>query len=211
VYEAAKRYYAEIMMPFRTSIKKHMERLSTLPVEMIAPSHGPIYDKPRFILDAYSEWISDDVKNEVLLPYVSMHGSTYAMVHHFINALTERGIPVKPFNLTRTDLGQLAIALVDAATIVIASPTFLVGAHPTVISGAYLINALRPKTRFAAIIGSYGWGGKMVEQIKTALGNLKVELLEPVIAKGHPKETDFQSLDRLADQIAERHKNLVKS
>jgi flavorubredoxin len=222
VYEAAKRYYAEIMMPFRTSIRKHMERLSTsqrsgdphtsgLPIDIIAPSHGPVYDHPRFILDAYSDWISDEVKNQVLVPYVSMHGSTYAMVHHFINALMERGIPVKPFNLTTTDIGQLAIALVDAATVVIASPTFLVGAHPSVVYGAYLVNALRPKTKYVSVIGSYGWGGKMQEQIKEALGNLKAELLDPVIAKGYPRAEDFKSLERLAEQIRERHGNLAKT
>jgi flavorubredoxin len=210
VYEAAKRYYAEIMMPFRTSIKKHMEKIDTLPIKMIAPSHGPIYNKPRVILDAYSDWISDRVKNEVLVPYVSMHGSTSAMVHYFVNALSERGIPTKPFNLTTTDIGQLAIALVDAATIVIATPTFLVGAHPSAIYAAYLVNALRPKTQYVSVIGSYGWGGKALDQIRTTLANLKVEMLDPVIAKGYPKEEDFKGLDRLADTIVERHRDITK-
>jgi len=53
VYTSAKRYYAEIMMPFRTSIKKHMERIDGIDVDFIAPSHGPVYHKPKFILDAY--------------------------------------------------------------------------------------------------------------------------------------------------------------
>jgi len=208
VYFAAKRYYAEIMMPFRSNIKKHLERLKELEIKAIAPSHGQIYSHPEFILSAYSEWISDEVENEVIIPYVSMHGSVEEMVYILSEELMKKGITVKLFNLSRTDIGVLAIALVDAATIVIASPTVLAGAHPQVISAVYLANALRPKLRYASVIGSYGWGGKMLENISAMIGNLKVEVLSPVIIKGYPKEEDYNSLIKLAGEIVEKHKNL---
>ncbi len=208
VYESAKRYYAEIMMPFRLNIRKNLEKLKDLEIEMIAPSHGQVYNNAEFILDAYRDWISDDVKNEVVIPYVSMHGSTEKMVEYFMDSLMEKGITVKPFNLTVIDIGELAIALVDAATVVIASPTVLVGPHPSVVYAAFLANALRPKTKFASIIGSYGWGGKMVDQIVGMLGNLKVELLSTVMVKGFPKGEDFRALDDLASEIFNKHKTL---
>ena len=206
VYEAAKRYYAEIMMPFRTTITKNLEKIAGLMIETIAPSHGPVYNKPDFILKAYREWVSDEVKNEVVLPYISMHGSTRKMVDYFVDALIERDISVKQFNLTRTDIGELAIALVDAATIVIGSPTILGGPHPNVIYAACLVNALRPKLRFASIIGSYGWGGRTVEVLEGLISSLKVEKLEPVIIKGFPTEEGFSALERLADEILTRHR-----
>jgi len=206
VYEAAKRYYAEIMMPFKTVIQKNLEKIKDVQMDVIAPSHGSLYDKPGFILEAYKDWVYASPKNIVVLPYISMHGSTREMVRHFVSALVERGITVKQFNLAETDIGKLAIALVDAATIVIGSPTVLVGPHPNVVYAVYLANALRPKLKFASIIGSYGWGGKMVEQITRMLSNLKVELLEPVVIKGFPKEQDFGALDRLADEILNKHK-----
>lgn len=208
VYESAKRYYAEIMMPFRQNIKKHLERVKALDFEVIATSHGPLYSRPEFILDAYRDWVSDDVKNQVVLPYVSMHGATRTMVDYFTDALMARGITVKRFDLTSYDAGELAEALVDTATIVIGSPTMLVGAHPAALYAVVLANALRPKARFASIIGSYGWGGRMVEQITAALPNLKVQLLNPVVAKGHPKQADFQALDNLADEILAKHKEI---
>lgn len=208
IYDAAKRYYAEIMMPFRNLIKKHVEKLKQFKVEMIAPSHGPIYSKPEFILNAYRDWISDQVKNEVIIPYVSMHGSTNKMVNHLIDALMTREITVKSFNLTRTDIGELAKALVDAATIIIASPTVMIGPHPAAVYATYLANTLRPKTRFVSVIGSYGWGGKMLEQIIGIVGNLKVEILSTVIIKGYPKKEDFKTLEKLADEILAKHKEL---
>ena len=205
VYESAKRYYAEIMMPFRSSIKGHLDKLATRQIDLIAPSHGPVYDRPAFITDAYRDWTGDAVTNTVVLPYVSMHGSTQAMVEHFVDALMERGVGVQPFNLPKTDIGDLAKALVDAATVVIGAPTVIFGPHPQAVYAAYLANLLRPKTRYATVIGSYGWGGKTVDTVKDMLGRLKVEFLEPVYVKGHPKEEDFAALDRLADEIAKKH------
>ncbi len=205
VYLAAKRYYAEIMMPFRSSIKSHLDRIDEMEVDMIATSHGPIYDNPDFILDAYADWVSDETKSEVVLPYVSMHGSTDKMVEYFVDYLVQKDVKVKPFNLTTTDLGQLAMSLVDASTVVLGTPTVLVGAHPKAIYAAHLFNALRPKTRYASLIGSYGWGGRMEKQIKDTLNHFKGEFLEPVISKGHPGNEDFDALEDLADKIIQKH------
>ena len=205
-YIPAKRYYAEIMMPFRSSIKGHLEKIRALKIDLIAPSHGPVHKNPDLILNAYAEWVSDDVKNEVVIPYISMHGSTQKMVDHFTNALIAREVTVKPFNLTHTDIGELALSLVDAATVVIATPTVLFGPHPRVVYATYLANVLKPKMRYASVIGSYGWGGKAPETIVKMLDHVKVEVLEPVMVKGLPDEKTLAALDRLADDIARKHK-----
>jgi len=137
-----------------------------------------------------------------------MHGSTAKMVSYFVDALIESGITVRQFELSTVDIGKLATALVDAATVVIGSPTVLTGPHPCAAYAAFLANALRPKTKLASIIGSYGWGGKMVEQLTAMLPNLKAEILEPVLAKGEPKDADFAALDALADRILAKHKQI---
>jgi len=211
VYEAAKRYYAEIMMPFRKIIQKNLEKVQRYDISLIAPSHGPMYDRPEFILEAYHDWVLGDPKNIVVLPYISMHGSTRVMVNYLVDALVEKGVAVEQFNLAITDIGKLAMALVDAATIVIGSPTVLTGAHPKVIYAAYLANALRPKVKFVSIIGSYGWGGKMVKQLAGLIPNLKAEILDPVVVKGHPRDEHFAALDKLAATIAEKHRTLGAS
>ena len=208
VIEDAKRYYAEIMMPFRQPIRKNIEKIENLGIELIAPSHGPIYNEPSIIIDAYKDWISERVDNTVIIPYVSMHGSTEKMVQFMIDTLIDKGIKVKPFLLPQTDLGKLAIALVDAATIIIATPTVLVGPHPSAVYAASLINILKPKVKYVSVIGSYGWGGKSVEMIKSNLNNLKCEFLPPVLSKGHPQEADFKALSQMCDDICTKHKQL---
>lgn len=207
-YEAAKRYYAEIMMPFRKVIEKNLEKIKDHEIALIAPSHGPLYSRPEFILEAYSNWIQDEPKNIVVLPYISMHDSTRQMVNYLVDALVTKGIKVEQLNLADIDVGRLAISLVDAATLVIGSPTVMIGPHPKVACAAFLVNALRPKLKFASIIGSYGWSSKMVEQLTGMISNLKVEILDPVIARGLPGAENFEALDKLADTIASKHQQL---
>lgn len=208
VMSAAKRYYAEIMMPFASMIRKHLDAIAGLPIDLIAPSHGPIYDHPSRIVDAYRRWVNDPPKNVALIPYVSMHGSTAKMVDHLVAALVERGVHAVPLNLTVTDIGEYASDLVDAATVVFGTPTVLVGPHPKVVFAAYLTAALRPKLRHAAVIGSYGWGGKAAEQAQGLCASLKAEWLDSVFVRGMPDSKTFAALDALADQIAERHLKL---
>lgn len=210
VYKAAKRYYAEIMMPFRMIIKKNMAKLEDYNISMIAPSHGPIYQNPDMIIDAYKDWISDKVKPEVIVPFVSMHGSTDDLVNFFVERLIEEDIKVKPFNLTDVDLGDLAISLVDASTVVFGSPTVLTGPHPAAVYAAYLANVLKPKTKYASIIGSYGWAGRMTDKLLDLMPNLKVELYDPVVAKGHGHDEDYREIDRLVEEIKEDMQNLNK-
>jgi flavorubredoxin len=205
VYEAAKRYYAEIMMPFRNVIQKNLQKIEEYPFEVIAPSHGPVYDDPAFIVDAYRDWVSPTMKNEVVLPYISMHGSTEAMVKHLIDALARHGVTVHAFDLAVTDIGKLAIALVDAATLIVGTPTVHVGPHPAVYYASHLANLLRPKVKYAAIVGSYGWSSKAIEQISGLIPNLKVEVLGTVLHKGFPDKDAFSQLDDLAKAVAEAH------
>jgi flavorubredoxin len=206
VYEAAKRYFAEIMMPFGNVIKKNLEKLKSYEIRMIAPSHGQIYQNPNLIMDAYRDWVLSPCRNIVVLPYVSMHESTKRMVEYFVTSLVEKGVKVELFNLAVADIGKLAMALVDAATLVVGTPTVLAGPHPYAAYSAFLANALRPKTKFISIIGSYGWGGKTVEILAGMIPNLKVEIIDPVLCKGVPSDKDLKALDDLAAAIAKKHK-----
>jgi len=205
VYQSAKRYYAEIMMPFRKSITKYIESVEQMDISIIAPSHGPLQNNPEWILERYKDWTSDNTRNKVLIPYVSMHGSTKRMVLMLTELLMERDIGVKPFNLTGADTGLLAMELVDAATVILATPTVLFGPHPTMVSAAYLANLVKPKTRYASVIGSYGWGGKTIDVITSMIPHIKAEIIPPVYITGVPDEKTREELKKMAYTIAQKH------
>lgn len=208
LYSMAKRYYAEIMMPFRLMCKKYLKMIDEIKPSYILPSHGPLYKEPEFILNAYKDWTDDKPKNLVLIPYVSMYGSTEEMVQYVKKALEKEGINVYTHDIVRDDLGDLAVQLVDAATIIVGASMVLAGPHPMAINACILANALKPKTKFASVIGSYGWGGKLAETIAGLFTAIKPEFIEPVIVKGRLKENDYKLLDSLVNSIIEKHKSI---
>ena len=208
VYEPMKRYYAEIMMPFRSNIKSHLEKLAKYDIAYICPSHGPVHRNPKFAMDIYRDWAVSEPRNKAVVAYISMHGSTYMLVNRLVSRLQEAGVCVEKLNLDQMDEGRVAMSLVDAATIVIGTPTVLTGAHPKAVYAAHLANLLRPKAKYVSVIGSFGWGGKAVETIAGLIPNIKAEVLKPVMVKGMPTEADLAQIDELAALIAEKHKSL---
>jgi flavorubredoxin len=211
---AAKTYYAEIMMPFRSHIAKYTARVRELKPRLIAPSHGPVWYDPDLILGRYEKWTGDGVKKLVAIPYVSMHDSTRVMVERLAVKLSEQGLSIicrdlgrHPDSLT-IETGHFIADLVDAAAVVLATPTVLGGPHPTIAYAALIANAVRPKTRFLGLIGSYGWGTRVSEIIESLTGNLKAERLEPVLVKGLPTPDDLVRLDQFAVDLAARIREL---
>ena len=215
VYGPAKRYFAEIMMPFRNHVKKHLNKISTLDIDIIAPSHGPLYPNPKFIIDAHKDWVSDEVKNKVVIPYISMYENTEKSVRYLTDALISKGIKVAPINLSETDLGEFAMALVDATTLVVGASMVLSCPHPNAAYAAYIVNALRPNVKFLSAVGSYGWavplGEKMGEQLKSFMPNLQAEVIQPVFVKGLPREETYKRLDILAEEIYNSHQLAMKA
>lgn len=205
---AAKRYYSEIIMPFRNFAKKYTDRVLAMEIDYILPSHGPVYEKPQWILDLYADWTSDKVYNKVVIPYVSMYESTTILVNRLAEKLKEEGIDVKLFDLIGCDEGELTMELVDCATVVLGASMVLAGPHPAAVTASYLVNALRPKLRFYSIVGSYGWGGNLAGPIENMFTIIKPEKLEYVVVKGRPKQEDLEKIDELAKQILEKHKTI---
>ena len=186
----------------------YTQMIKDMSVDMILPSHGPIYKNPDFILDLYSDWTADEGKNLVLLPYVSMYGSTEEMIDYLVEKLSQKNIETKKFDIIRGDLGDFAMSLVDATTLVIGSSMVLAGPHPAAFNIAYLTGVLRPKAKFAAFVGSYGWGGNLVGKLQEQLAGLKLEIIEPLLVKGKPNKEDYEKLDNIVNEIYEKHKLL---
>ena len=133
------------------------------------------------------------------------------MVEYLTDRLMEKGLSVQVFNAVDLDSGALLMALVDASTVVFASPAVLAGPHPSMAYVATLVNALAPKTRYAAMIGSYGWGTTMPDVLMEMLREFRATFFEPVLAKGTPGEETFLALDELAEAIAQANFSNAKA
>lgn len=203
-YIAAKRYYAEIMMPFRSFCAKYLKKIRELAPAMICPSHGGVYKNPEFILKAYDEWTCETPDRKVIIPYVSMYGNSFEMAKYLAEKLEAEGVEVVLTSLVKEGIGEYAEHIVDAGAIVYAGSVVLTDPHPAIAGAAYLTNLLKPKAKFYATIASYAWGGKFPERIADHFRLYKPENLGSVMAKGKANPETFKGLDALAKTIAEK-------
>jgi len=211
IKEAARAYFAEIMMPFTAHVVKYVNLVSDMRPRMIASSHGPVWKDPSVILGYYHRWTSSKVENTVVIPYVSMHGSTNVIVERLSLRLAGRGVSVLSRNLgdspesLAVSSGHVMFDLVMAAAVVFAIPTVLAGPHPAGAYCALLTNALRPKTKFIGLVGSYGWGTKVGEVFESLTCGLKnAKRLPTVLITGLPTEEDLVGIDEYADLLADQ-------
>ncbi len=199
----SKIYFALIMMPFREVLKRNIEKVEELDIELICPSHGPLHKKVEKIISLYKKWISTEKENKVLIPYVTMHGSTKLLVKNLEEKLREKNIETFIFNLEEKNICDIAPHLVDSKVIIFGTPTILGEAHPAVSNIANLTRMLKVKTEGVGVVGSYGWGGRAVEAIYESLGEINTNFLKSVMIKGLPDEKDFEIISSLAEEIEE--------
>jgi len=91
-----------------------------------------------------------------------MWGSTETMVKHMAEVLASEGVEVVVHDLAVTDVGDL----VDSRAMALGAPTVLGGAHPLAVYATYLFKALRPPTKFAVLLSSYGWAEVQCSKFK---------------------------------------------
>lgn len=198
----AKRYFGEIMMPFRKMGKKGLEKAKNLSPEMIAPSHGPIYKNPEKIFDAYADWTSGKTKEKAIMVYVSMWQSTQDMIMQMAEILQSEGIEVCLYNLESADIGDIAKDLVDSRAIVLGTPTVLGGMHPLALHAANLVKILRPPLKYGAALSSYGWGGGALSQLQGVLEPTKIELVGALGVNGPRTEEDTDKIIEMGRELA---------
>lgn len=206
VYKGAREYYVQIMMLYSRMSAKYLDLLAALDIEWVCPSHGPVYDQPQIILDLYEEWMRGAPKNQVLIAYVSTHGSTKAMAEQLQTSLEGRGVEVVVKDLVGLPLNELAGVLTDAATIVLGSGVIMAALHPVAHYAAFLIDRLKPKAKHLAAIGSYGWSPGPIKKAGELFPTYKAEVVGAVMCKGAPGEEALSELDALAETIVTKHR-----
>ena len=203
----AKSYFSEIMMPLRNFGKKAMDKISTLPIEIIAPSHGPVYKNPSRILEPYRQWVNGETRQKAVLVYATMWNSTETIINALAESLGADGIEVRRYNLVNMGLDHLAEDLVDSRALVIGTPTVLSTMHPVVSYAANLIKALKPPIKYGAVVNSYGWGKGAVKSVLEFFENAKIEAVGSVEVCGPPLEDDYVHISELATQLAAKIKS----
>ena len=194
----AAKYYANILMPFGDLIVKAVEKLGSIDIDMIAPSHGMIWRSHLSdILKAYTSWGQGDTVKKALVIYDTMWGSTEKMALALAEGIAGEGIEVKVYNLTHSDHSDIIREVLDARAVLVGSPTLNNGMFPTVAQFLCYLRGLKPRGKIGAAFGSHGWAGGGVKAVQQELEAAGIELMDSGLAFKFVPDAD--ELQKCAD------------
>ncbi len=179
--EAAK-YFANILLPFSRFVTAVLDKIaaSGLPVDVIAPDHGPIFRDPAhrdFILGAYREWAAQRRKPKAVVTYATMWGSTSLLAHALASGMGESGATVRFMPLAGCHRSDIATEVLDAGGLAVGTPTINGSLFPTVADTLSYLKGLKPAGLMGVAFGSHGWSGEGAKIAHATLKEMSADLV----------------------------------
>ncbi len=207
IFEATK-YYANIILPFGKQVLKAIDKLSSLEIDMIAPSHGIVWRSHiDVILDLYNKWATHTADKKVVVFYDSMWQSTEIMARAIVDGAFEvPGVEVKLFDVKATHITEIATQIIDCAAFAAGTPTLNMGMMPKMGEALVYLRGLAPQNKLAFAFGSYGWAKKAgPHEVHAILEDMKMNMLleKPIQSQFRPTEDILADLRAKGKQLAE--------
>ncbi|MGI6217030.1 MAG: FprA family A-type flavoprotein [Coriobacteriales bacterium] len=205
----AKKYYANIVMPYSKNAAKAVEACKGLDIDIIAPGHGIIWrSHVDEILKCYEKWTSCTTDDKAVVVYDSMWGTTDKMARTIVSAFAERGISARLFDLKVDHNSDVITEVLCAKYIAVGSPTLNNGMLPNVASFLCYLKGLTQKNKVGIAFGSYGWAPKGPNDVAEQLGACGYEMpFETFTQNWTPTDDDLKALhDKFLEKLDEIRK-----
>ena len=188
--EEAKRYYANIVMPYGKMVTRVLKGLEGVPIDMIAPSHGLIWrSHVADIVEKYKEWAAFKPAPKVLVVFDSMWESTANMARAICDGASTGDVEAKLIHVRRTGLTEIATEIQDAAAVAFGSSTLNSGMMPMMAAALTYIKGLKPAGKSAFAFGSYGWSSGGAKAVEDMLRDMNWDILrEPLMGQYRPDD-----------------------
>ena len=177
----AKKYYANILLLYAPRILKLIEKVvdSGIRIDTICPDHGIIWRKdPGKIIEAYLKWSRQEVEKKAVVIYDTMWKSTETMANAIAEGIAGTGVAVKPIHIRSSHRSDIMTEVLDAAAVVVGSPTLNNQMFPTVADVLTYMKGLKPMNKIGGAFGSYGWSGESVKLVAAELEAMKFRMID---------------------------------
>jgi len=200
--EEARKYYANIVLPYGAQVKKALGALADLELEIIAPSHGVIWrTKIPAIISEYENWCDNITQKKAVIVFDTMWHSTEMIAEKIHEAFESKGYQTRFLNLKNNHISDIMTELIEAKYICVGSPTLNNNFMPSVSAFLTYLKGLAPKNRIGLAFGSYGWGGQSVGQIEQILKDCGFETLENIRIQYVPDEDQLEEIQEKLERI----------
>jgi flavorubredoxin len=153
---------------------------SGIKIDMICPDHGVIWRKnPAEIIDAYLRWSRQEIRKKAVVIYDTMWNSTATMADAIAEGISSTAVDVKPIHIRSSHRSDIMTDVLDAAAVIVGSPTLNNQMFPTVADVLTYMKGLKPANKIGGAFGSFGWSGESVKLVAAELEAMKFTLIEP--------------------------------
>jgi flavorubredoxin len=210
-YSDAFNYYFDVILkPYSKFLLKAIDKIKTLPLEMVCPGHGPILrsgwkEKIETSSRKSRKYLEEThPSHRVLLAYVSAYGYTREMAESIAEGLQKNtDTTVDMVDIEHMLLGDLEEHVAKSDGILVGSPTINQNTLLPVYKLFSVINPIRDKGKPAAAFGSFGWSGEAVKLIEDHLKNLKLQVTAGgQKARFRPNHEESEELVRFGEDFA---------
>jgi flavorubredoxin len=196
----AKKYYANILMPFGKQAQTALSALGGLEIKLIATGHGVIWRSHiDRIIEAYKYWSSEDLEDCAVVVFDSMWHSTEIMAQTIVEAFAKRGIPSAYYDIKTTPMSDIVSDIFKSKYLAVGSPTLNNQMMPTIAKILCYLKGLRPVNHKGFAFGSYGWGGQSIAQVEDEMKAAGIEIiLDKIKIQNLPTK---EQLDEITEKI----------
>ncbi|MBN1694183.1 FprA family A-type flavoprotein [candidate division WOR-3 bacterium] len=209
--DEAVRYYVNIVAKFSKMVLRAIDKLKSITVEVIAPSHGRIWRKnPGTIVELYRKLASlaeEEAEPGITLIYGSMYGNTENMMNAVAQGISKTQTPLRIFDVSRTHVSYILPSLWTQSGVMIGTPTYEAGLFPTMGDVLRMATLKSITNKKFAMFGSYGWSGGALREIKEIVEPAKWQLIDSFEFKGGPTEEELKKGEEFGRKFGELIKN----
>lgn len=192
----SRKFFVNFFTPFNRMMKAYLNQITygNYAYNVIAPSHGSIWQDPDYILDAYHAWTNHETEKNIPIFFDSNWSATKKLAQAIGEGLADRA---KDYKIILMDITECSMeSLMFEVGI---SPGFLVGT-PT-IHNSYSdkiaqflcrFKGLRFNTKTFGVFGCYGWTGEGTLQLTQELKEIGMALFkEPLSIQWQPNQEEL--------------------
>jgi anaerobic nitric oxide reductase flavorubredoxin len=183
------RYFVNIVAKFTGPVLKAIEKLGTIEVSTILPSHGLIWRKdPKKIVSLYKAWsecAQTGGKPGVTLVFGTMYGNTENVMNAIAQGVASTGVELEIFDAGRIHPSYILPSLWMKKGVIVGAPTYEGALFPPVAEAIRMAMTKLIKHKKVALFGSYGWSGGAEKEFRSIIEG-KWELTNTLIFPGGP-------------------------
>lgn len=209
-----KYYFDHIFRPFKEYVQKGLEAISSLAIQVIAPSHGPMLrTRVERYIEQYREWSlvpAPVPEGSLLVFYVSAYGLTGQLAQAVAEGAMTTGVRTALYDLVGTEIPTIMDTVEAADGLAVGSCTINGDAVKPIWDLLSSMATLKLKGKWGAAFGSYGWSGEAVPMIEERLKSLKLKLAAPGLrVKFTPRPEDLTAARELGQALGEKIKGAL--